>query len=1107
MKVRGLFLLVGIMLGISAFSLSSRSVSAQTRISYSVDSSTPWTKAGSPYIVMNHVVVNVPLTIEAGVVVKFAYGNLADLTIQNDFIVKGTREEPVVFTSIHDGVTPGPLIGDWVGLNFNPSDDKILDIEHAKVMYSSSGISIYSSNNHFKNRTVKNCELKNNGYGVIVHNADPVIENNLITGNQYGIRVYASSKVTKISNNSIYGNETGVDGVNETNPSLGALDATYNWWGDKDGPTNPDNPNGSGDKITGKVIFNPWTKEDPIEIPDPVIIIPGIMGSWKKDGSWQIDPIFHTYDNLYEEFTHNGYTPEQNLFTFPYEWRDSNAVNAVALRGKIDDIRRITRRPKVDIVAHSMGGLLAREYIEFHYNNDVDQLVTVGTPQLGAPKDYLTWEAGEFDGPWASLFKLLLKNEAEENGYYGYLNIFDYIQGRPVVSTEELLPTYNYLYDVTNNGNILRDSYSTNYPGNEFLENLNNVEKVKLLKNIEFTKIVGKLENNDSTTSGFNVINTDDNKLWRHGIPEWFGKPILDNLGIRTSDGDKTVPLYSSESLEIPADYTIPLQSEHNALPTDAQIDILKILTGHAPTTEVGTWHVPNLLLILVHSPVDIQAEDSQGRKVGKHMNTNELFEPIPGSFYSADEKTPCKDDPGKFCNFRGEFITIPNPEKWDYKISAKGTGNGHYEIETLKISENPLDPANAKEVSSIIEGEAQIDKIDFIKAEISDESIVLSPSDITSPVITNGAPSGELADAVTETQISLTTDKKAICKFSTAPNTAFESMENNLDTADGLSHTAIVLGLKQWNTYGYFAKCQDESGNSSQGDYDISFSIPDKTPPAITGAVTTQPNANGWYNSNVTIHFEAEDNESGIANLTPDITISADGENQSVTGIATDNAGNTAEFTVSGINIDKTAPTIELISPSNASLFLNEPVEASYTCSDDLSGVDLCIGTVDNGKILETSAVGNKDFSLNAKDKAGNSSQIPTFYKVKYRFDGFLQPINDTAHQTGLVMSIFKGGSTVPIKFQLKDFDGNIVQATRLPLWFNPLMRGKTTSAIDETAYANPATIGNEFRWDSLARQYIYNWSTKGSAIGYFYRISASLEDGTNPYVDIGLR
>jgi hypothetical protein len=36
---------------------------------------------------------------------------------------------------------------------------------------------------------------------------------------------------------------------------------------------------------------------------------------------------------------------------------------------------------------------------------------------------------------------------------------------------------------------------------------------------------------------------------------------------------------------------------------------------------------------------------------------------------------------------------------------------------------------------------------------------------------------------------------------------------------------------------------------------------------------------------------------------------------------------------------------------------------------------------------------------------------------------------------------------------------------------------------------------------------QYIYNWSTKGSTSGFYYRIGVKLDDGQTYYVNIGLR
>ena len=97
------------------------------------------------------------------------------------------------------------------------------------------------------------------------------------------------------------------------------------------------------------------------------------------------------------------------------------------------------------------------------------------------------------------------------------------------------------------------------------------------------------------------------------------------------------------------------------------------------------------------------------------------------------------------------------------------------------------------------------------------------------------------------------------------------------------------------------------------------------------------------------------------------------------------------------------------------------------------------------------------------AMDKAGNTGNAMATYQVIYRFDGFLQPINDTAHQqicgTPCALSIFKGGSTIPVKLQLKDANGNIVQASSLPVWLTPQQGGPTTAPIDESFYSDPAS------------------------------------------------
>jgi alpha-tubulin suppressor-like RCC1 family protein len=301
-----------------------------------------------------------------------------------------------------------------------------------------------------------------------------------------------------------------------------------------------------------------------------------------------------------------------------------------------------------------------------------------------------------------------------------------------------------------------------------------------------------------------------------------------------------------------------------------------------------------------------------------------------------------------------------------------------------------------------------------------------------------------------------------------------------------------------------------DKAGNSEDANTHSMTLIIDNAPPTISGSRTPAANGFGWNNSPVVAHFECADAESGIAVCEPDYTFVNEGAGQSYSGMATNNAGNTATATVGDVNIDMTAPTITLNGIANGGSYILGAIP-SATCGavDALSGlVGACSVSVKGGN---TNGVGTFHFSATALDKAGNTAMIAGSYRVIYRFDGFLQPINDTGHAqvcgAGCVTSIFKGGSTIPVKFQLKQADGTIVQAGSLPQWSTPQKGSPTIAAIDESSYSDPATSGDSYLWDSTAQQYSYKWSTKSLAIGYYYRIYVTLDDDQTYTVDVGLR
>jgi pimeloyl-ACP methyl ester carboxylesterase len=198
----------------------------------------------------------------------------------------------------------------------------------------------------------------------------------------------------------------------------------------------------------------------------PLILIPGIMGSKLRDrtthkvvwpGSlWRL--IFSHYDELTLEVDpttlaagagnieafditntvagHNFYQSivdtmvryggyqltqagtriadpyERHLYVFPYDWRLDNVDTARRLAAFIDQLRQDYSRPdlKVDIVAHSMGGIVSRYLLNFGTEDVLDRddpkatmagasrinrLVLLGTPSLGSTHTVQVFIEGE----------------------------------------------------------------------------------------------------------------------------------------------------------------------------------------------------------------------------------------------------------------------------------------------------------------------------------------------------------------------------------------------------------------------------------------------------------------------------------------------------------------------------------------------------------------------------------------------------------------------------------------------------------------------------------------------------------------------------------------
>ena len=438
-------------------------------------------------------------------------------------------------------------------------------------------------------------------------------------------------------------------------------------------------------------------------IADPVIVIPGIMGSSHQYigviGKMKLDPVMHTYDNLILSFKKNGYAENENLFEFPYEWRNSNELTALDLKDKIQTVKDKTGASKIDLVAHSMGGLVARQYAESNnYDNDIDQLIMLGTPHHGSPKAYLKWEAGEgFMDALDKLSRQIFKIEAK---HAGYDDLGKYIREK-VVSVGELLPDYDYLHDVSSGS---MRNYPKNYPRNMFLENLNDSSNIEKLKNINFTNIIGNVDS-ENTMVSYRVVDSD---LWVNGMPENFYDETTDR-GIDYGKGDETVPVSSIE--DIISDKSIEINSSHGDLPMLAQCYVIKELTGDNDCDYVDTIdRIVSILTFGVFSPIDIQIIAPDGKRVGKNFATGEIFDEIEGAYYSGFET-------------ENEFLTIPNPSNGQYQILTQGTGEGDFKIETTEISQQS--DGSAQESTVALVGTATLDAEKAFIVSVTGETVI----------------------------------------------------------------------------------------------------------------------------------------------------------------------------------------------------------------------------------------------------------------------------------------------------------------------------------------------------------------------------------------------
>jgi hypothetical protein len=165
---------------------------------------------------------------------------------------------------------------------------------------------------------------------------------------------------------------------------------------------------------------------------------------------------------------------------------------------------------------------------------------------------------------------------------------------------------------------------------------------------------------------------------------------------------------------------------------------------------------------------------------------------------------------------------------------------------------------------------------------------------------------------------------------------------------------------------------------------------VVDETKPTIS---VTTPAAGATYElgAQVLADYACADEPNGSGLETCDGSV-ADGAavdtatlgQKTFTVNASDHAGNTESKSVSYTVVDTRAPSIAVTTPAPGAVYgVGEQVAADYSCSDDGSGIASCTGSVAAGSPLDTGSPGEKTFTVNATDKAGNPASKSVSYSV----------------------------------------------------------------------------------------------------------------------------
>lgn len=312
-----------------------------------------------------------------------------------------------------------------------------------------------------------------------------------------------------------------------------------------------------------------------------------IPGLWKIDGYSGFREMMTEAFELQTGSTADADSRVANYYDFPYDWRRDNRFTARRLQRFVDDRLHRWRKgtpfrdAKVIIIAHSMGGLVARYYLEVLGGwRDCRALITIGTPFRGSVKalDFL-----------ANGHRVL------------FSDLTDVV--RSLTSVYQLLPRYRMLEE---GGSFKRVAETeADIPGVEraraldalrFHGEIDDAVSARAERGYELVPIVGTWQPTlqSARLVGGRVTVGNDAPTWTE-FPE--------------GEGDGTVPRVSAVPVELSSDWLNTFRAErHASLQNNA--GILQDLQDRLIHSQVRTDHIRGALKSSPEPALALEVDD-----------------------------------------------------------------------------------------------------------------------------------------------------------------------------------------------------------------------------------------------------------------------------------------------------------------------------------------------------------------------------------------------------------------------------------------------------------------------------------------------------------------